>query len=131
MPSPFGPIPNSPCPNGGFPAQAVPTSVVLGPDGAYYVGLLGGFPFAPGTSPVYRIDPALGSAALCSGLPAVPSWGSPGTAGDAAASARPHATGHRSCQVLSGEPRLALRVSRPPNASLPGVPAGAVQRLES
>jgi hypothetical protein len=36
-------------------AQAVPTSVVVGPDGALYVGQLTGFPFVPGAANVFRI----------------------------------------------------------------------------
>jgi hypothetical protein len=46
-----------------LPAQAVPNAVVVGPDGAYYVGLLGGFPFTPGYTGVYRVAPD-GSMAL-------------------------------------------------------------------
>jgi sugar lactone lactonase YvrE len=42
---------------GGIPMQSVPTSVVRGPDGAYYVGELTGFPFAPGAARVYRVVP--------------------------------------------------------------------------
>jgi hypothetical protein len=38
-------------------AQAVPTSVVIGRDGAYYVGELTGFPAAPGLSRVWRVAP--------------------------------------------------------------------------
>ena len=38
-------------------AEAVPTSVTIGPDGAIYVGELKGFPFRPGTSKVWRIEP--------------------------------------------------------------------------
>lgn len=38
-------------------AEAVPTSVALGKDGAIYVGELKGFPFRPGSSHVWRIDP--------------------------------------------------------------------------
>ncbi|MDP9299827.1 MAG: ScyD/ScyE family protein, partial [Actinomycetota bacterium] len=45
----------------GFPptltAEAVPTSVTIGPDGAAYVGELKGFPFRPGSSHVWRVDP--------------------------------------------------------------------------
>jgi hypothetical protein len=37
--------------------QAVPTSVVKGPDGAYYVGQLTGFPFPPGGANVWRVRP--------------------------------------------------------------------------
>lgn len=40
-----------------MPAQAVPTSVVIGPDGAYYVGELKGSPAEPGTSRIWRVDP--------------------------------------------------------------------------
>jgi len=35
--------------------DAVPTSVTRGPDGAFYIGELTGFPFAPGTANVYKI----------------------------------------------------------------------------
>jgi hypothetical protein len=41
-----------------FPTEAydlVPTSVALGPDGAYYVGILTGFPFPVGAAKVYRV----------------------------------------------------------------------------
>jgi sugar lactone lactonase YvrE len=37
--------------------QAVPTSVAIGPDGAYYVGQLTGFPFPVGGANVYRVVP--------------------------------------------------------------------------
>ncbi len=40
--------------------QAVPTSVALGPDGAYYLGQLTGGPFVPGAANVYRLDPTTG-----------------------------------------------------------------------
>jgi hypothetical protein len=40
-----------------IPMQAVPTSVVQGPDGAYYVGQLTGFPFPLGAARVYRVIP--------------------------------------------------------------------------
>jgi hypothetical protein len=38
-------------------AEAVPTSVAIGPDGAYYVGELTGAPFPTGVSRVWRIAP--------------------------------------------------------------------------
>ncbi len=38
-------------------AQAVPDSVVVGPDGALYVGELGGLPYGIGKSSVYRVMP--------------------------------------------------------------------------
>jgi sugar lactone lactonase YvrE len=37
--------------------HSVPTSVVVGPDGAYYVGELTGFPFPVGGAQVYRVVP--------------------------------------------------------------------------
>lgn len=40
-----------------IPAQAVATSVVVGPDGAYYVGELKGFPGPIGESRIWRIEP--------------------------------------------------------------------------
>ncbi|HET7038236.1 MAG TPA: ScyD/ScyE family protein, partial [Thermomicrobiaceae bacterium] len=40
-----------------LPAQAVPTSIAVGPDGNYYVGLLTGFPFQMGKASVYKITP--------------------------------------------------------------------------
>jgi len=40
-----------------IPMQAVPTGVVIGPDGAYYVGQLTGFPFVPGAAKVWRVVP--------------------------------------------------------------------------
>lgn len=39
------------------PMHSVPTSVVKGPDGAYYVGELTGFPFPVGGANVYRVEP--------------------------------------------------------------------------
>ena len=39
------------------PMDAVPTTVVRGPDGAYYVGQLTGFPFPVGGARVYRVVP--------------------------------------------------------------------------
>jgi hypothetical protein len=39
------------------PVQAVPTNVVVGPDGALYVSQLTGFPFIPGVARVYRVVP--------------------------------------------------------------------------
>jgi hypothetical protein len=41
----------------GVAMQAVPTSVVKGPDGAFYVGQLTGFPFPVGGTDVWRVVP--------------------------------------------------------------------------
>ena len=40
-----------------IPAQPVATSVAIGPDGAYYMGELKGFPAPAGASKVWRIEP--------------------------------------------------------------------------
>jgi hypothetical protein len=37
--------------------DSVPTSVTIGPDGAYYVGELSGFPAVVGAANVYRVEP--------------------------------------------------------------------------
>lgn len=41
----------------GRPTDAVPTEIVPGPDGAYYVSELSGVPFADGTARIYRVVP--------------------------------------------------------------------------
>lgn len=46
-----------PFPFAAVPAEAVPTSVAVGPDGYWYVGELKGFPFTPGTSRIWRVAP--------------------------------------------------------------------------
>jgi sugar lactone lactonase YvrE len=54
------------------PAEAVPTAVAVGPDGAYYVSELTGFPFTKGAARIWRIAP--GSVeAVCD--PVAPSGG--------------------------------------------------------
>lgn len=42
---------------GGFPSDAVPTGVVLGPDGNFYVAELTGFPFTEGAARIYQVTP--------------------------------------------------------------------------
>lgn len=51
-----------------IPSQAVPTSVVVGPDGAYYVSQLTGFPFEQGLSKIWRIGPDGSLSVHASGL---------------------------------------------------------------
>jgi len=41
----------------GIPYQSVPTSIALGPDGAFYVGEYTGFPFPEGGARIYRVVP--------------------------------------------------------------------------
>jgi hypothetical protein len=54
-PNPFAP-PGSPL----IPMQAVPTSVVKGRDGAYYMTQLTGFPFPAGAASIWRVNPRTG-----------------------------------------------------------------------
>lgn len=42
---------------GGFPSDSVPTGIAIGPDGAYYIAELTGFPFTQGAAQVYRLEP--------------------------------------------------------------------------
>ncbi|MGA8854139.1 MAG: ScyD/ScyE family protein [Christiangramia sp.] len=51
-----------------LPAQAVPTSVVVGPDGYYYVSELKGFPAPTNASNIWRIAPNA-SGAMCGSSP--------------------------------------------------------------
>jgi hypothetical protein len=48
-------VPHPFLPGAMVPMQAVPTTVVTGPDGALYVGQLTGFPFPVGGARVYRV----------------------------------------------------------------------------
>jgi hypothetical protein len=52
-------------------AQAVPTAVAVGPDGALYVGELGGIPYGVGTSDVYRVLPGHRPTVYARGLTAI------------------------------------------------------------
>jgi hypothetical protein len=51
-----------------LPMDAVPTSVVQGPDGALYVGQLTGFPFPIGGANVYRVVPGRAPRVVASGF---------------------------------------------------------------
>jgi hypothetical protein len=50
-------IPDGPPPGTPIEAESVPTAVAVGPDGAWYVSELRGFPFEKGTSRIWRIQP--------------------------------------------------------------------------
>lgn len=52
----------------GRPTDAVPNSVAVGPDGAYYVGELTGAPFVPETANVWRVVPGRAPRVYCSGF---------------------------------------------------------------
>jgi hypothetical protein len=56
VPNPFG--------GPDIPMQAVPTSVVVGPDRQYYVSQLTGFPFPPGGANVFRVNPRTGAVSV-------------------------------------------------------------------
>ena len=51
-----------------IPVQSVPTSVVVGPDGAYYVGELTGGPFPVGGANVWRVVPGEEPTAYATGF---------------------------------------------------------------
>ena len=51
--------------------DAVPTSVTIGPDGAYYVGELTGVPFTVGAARVYRVVPGTAPAVFLVGFTAI------------------------------------------------------------
>ena len=51
--------------------DAVPTSIAVGPDGAYYVGELSGVPFAAGAANVYRVVPGQAPQVFRSGFTTV------------------------------------------------------------
>ncbi|MEO6019532.1 MAG: ScyD/ScyE family protein [Knoellia sp.] len=53
---------------GMMPMQAVPTSVVIGPDNAIYVSQLTGFPFPAGGSTIWRIKDGSAPTAYATGL---------------------------------------------------------------
>lgn len=50
------------------PSETVPTSIVTGPDGAYYVGQLAGFPLVVGAAKVYRVVPGSAPTVYYSGF---------------------------------------------------------------
>jgi hypothetical protein len=65
----------------GFPAtDSVPTSVTVGPDGAYYVGELTGVPFCAANANVYRVVAGQAPAVYCGGFTTITdqTWGPDG-----------------------------------------------------
>ncbi|WP_426244007.1 ScyD/ScyE family protein [Nocardioides sp. LHG3406-4] len=55
-------------PPGDIPMQSVPTSVVRGPDGAWYVSELTGFPFPADGARIYRVVPGQAPTVYATGL---------------------------------------------------------------
>ncbi len=66
--STVAPIPRAPAPPPFVDADPVPTSVVRGPDGAFYVSQLTGFPFTPGVANIWRVVPGSAPTVYASGL---------------------------------------------------------------
>jgi hypothetical protein len=64
----LGPTQTTPVP---VQAQPVPDSVTVGPDGALYVGELGGEPFSVGSSSVYRVVPGHAPTIYATGFTAI------------------------------------------------------------
>ena len=58
----------TPLPPTAIGADAVPTSVVKGPDGAYYISQLTGFPFEQGAANIWRVVPGQAPTVYASGL---------------------------------------------------------------
>jgi hypothetical protein len=75
--------PHPSCPFPGFPpvTDSVPTSIAVGPDGAYYVGELTGAPFCAGFANVYRVTTAGSVSAYCGGFTTIIdlTWGPDGS----------------------------------------------------
>ncbi|MEU8242757.1 ScyD/ScyE family protein [Actinoplanes missouriensis] len=66
--APEGLPPGAPPAGTPIPMEAVPTSVTRGPDGAFYVGELTGFPFPAGQARVWRIVPGRAPAVFATGF---------------------------------------------------------------
>lgn len=108
-------IPGAP-PGTTIPAQAVPTSVTVGPDGAWYVAELKGFPFTPGASRIWRIEP-----------------GSHGVhcRANGSGACSLYATGFTSVVSIDFGPDGALYVSEIAKKGLLGAPNGALLRVKN
>jgi sugar lactone lactonase YvrE len=61
-------VPRAPAPPPFNDADPVPTSVVRGPDGAFYFSQLTGFPFTPGVANIWRVVPGSAPTVYASGL---------------------------------------------------------------
>lgn len=106
-----------------MPAEAVTTSVAMGPDGSVYIGELRGFPGTPGTSQIWRVKPGAHHA-VC--RPGKPNKGNCQRAAD----------GFTSIVALDNGPRGSLYVAELSKASwlaaesmAPGTEIGSVIRV--
>lgn len=95
-------------PPGDIPMQAVPTSVIRGSDGAFYVSQLTGFPFPSGAARIFRVVPGHAPTVYARGLTNVTdlAW----------------ARGHLYAVQIAGEGGLLAAV---------GLPMGSLVRIDS
>ena len=100
---PWGSFPFGP-PIGTMVAEAVPTAVAVGPDGAYYVSELTGFPFAKGAARIWRIE-ARKVEAVCD-PPVAPRGGCEQLRDRVLVGARPHVRPRRDDVPCSSWPRM-------------------------
>ena len=108
-----------------MPAEAVVTSVAVGPDGAYYIGELRGFPATPGTSEIWRVDPAARDA-VC--RPTNPQKGACTRVADGLTSIVALEAGHRGSLYAAELSKMSwLAIEGEPPA--PGSEIGAVIRV--
>ncbi|WP_237831051.1 ScyD/ScyE family protein [Sandaracinobacteroides sayramensis] len=91
---------------GGFPSDSVPTGVAVGPDGAFYVGELTGFPFTPGQAQIFRIDADDGTRSV-------------------------HATGFTNLTDIAWGADGFLYALQFADSGIPGGPPGSLVRLEA
>jgi hypothetical protein len=109
------PVPGAP-PGTKVPADAVPTSVTVGPDGAWYVAELKGFPFTPGASRIWRIEPGTHGVQCRANRSGACSL---------------YATGFTSVVSIDFGPDGALYVSEIAKNGLLGAPNGALLRVRN
>jgi hypothetical protein len=95
-------------------AQAVPSSVTVGPDGALYVGVLRGLPSLPGSAAVYRIVPGQAPVAVVTALPGSAISPSPRLASCSSSRATPAADSPRRAPAGHCSPPPSTETPRPP-----------------
>ncbi len=108
-----------------MPAESVVTSVAQGPDGAYYIGELRGFPATPGTSEIWRVQPGAKNA-VC--RPNKPQKGACTRVADGLTSIVSLEAGHRGSLYAAELSKMSwLAIEGEPPA--PGSEIGAVIRV--
>jgi sugar lactone lactonase YvrE len=110
-------FPNSPLPPG-LPlpipsAEAVPTEVVRGPDGALYVSTLTGAPFLPGSAAVYRVTPGAAPAVYRGGFTAITDFAFGRTAACTSSSSRARSSSGAPARWCASPPMAAAAPRSP------------------